>query len=92
MKLLGREILEAFLLIHADARGAVASWVKEVEEANWQTPHALKNRYASASVLGGNVVIFNIKGNAYRLETLITYKTPVVLVTWVGTHAEYSKR
>jgi mRNA interferase HigB len=92
MKLLGREILEAFLLEHADARGAIATWVAEVEAAKWQTPHDLKFRYASASILGGKVVIFNIKGNAYRLEAWVTYKTPVVLVNWVGTHSEYSKR
>lgn len=92
MKLLGREILEAFLLKHADARGAIASWVTEIEVANWRTPHEMKARYASASVLHGSVVIFNIKGNSYRLEAMVTYKVPIVRVLWAGTHAEYSNR
>ena len=92
MKLLGREILEAFLLKHADARGAIASWVAEIETAEWRTPHEMKARYASASILHDNVVIFNIKGNTYRLEAMVTYKTQVAMALWVGTHAEYSNR
>ena len=92
MKLLGREMLEFFLISHADARGAIATWTAEVEVASWKSPHDVKSRYASASFLGGGLVIFNIKGNAYRLEAKVTYNTPVVLVTWIGTHAEYSKR
>lgn len=92
MRLLGRNILETFLLKHADARGAIATWVSEVEIAKWNSPHDVKARYASASFLSGNTVIFNIKGNTYRLETTVTYKTPVVMAIWAGTHAEYSKR
>ena len=92
MKLAGREILEAFTAKHADARGSIASWVAEVESAHWSTSHDVKDRYASASILPENTVIFNIKGNTYRLETQIAYKTSVVMVRWAGTHAEYSKR
>jgi len=92
MKLVGRELLEAFQLTHADARGQIASWVAEVESATWKTPNDVTARYASASFLAENTVIFNIKGNAYRLEVRIAYQTGVVVALWVGTHAEYSKR
>ncbi len=92
MKLVGREILEAFLLKHADARGWIASWIAEVESAAWKTSHDVKVHYASASFLSDNTIIFNVKGNTYRLETRIAYKTTVVMVVWAGTHAEYSKR
>ena len=92
MKLVGREILEAFTAKHADARGWIASWVAEVESAHWSTPHNVKARYASASLLAGNGVIFDVKGNTYRLEVRIAYRTSVVMVIWAGTHAEYSKR
>ena len=92
MKLVGREVLEAFLLKHADAKGWIASWVVEVELAAWKTPHELKARYASASILADNTVIFNVKGNSYRLVVLIAYKTSIVMILWAGTHAEYSKR
>lgn len=92
MKLVGREVLEAFLLKHTDALGWVTSWSAEVESASWKTSHELKARYASASILPDNSVIFNVKGNTYRLLTRVAYKTSVVMVLWAGTHAEYSKR
>lgn len=92
MKLVGRELLEEFILKHADTRGWVASWVAEVELANWSNPQEIRTRYASASFLADNTVIFNVKGNNYRLETRVAYKTSIVMVLWIGTHAEYSKR
>jgi mRNA interferase HigB len=52
----------------------------------------MKNRYAAASFLAGNIVIFNIKGNDYRLEVTVAYRTGIVVVDWIGTHAEYDAR
>ena len=92
MKLVGRDIVEAFIVRHADARGQMTSWVRVTEFATWQSPYDIKRRFASASFLSDNTVIFNIKGNSYRLETKVAYKTSVVMVVWAGTHAEYSKR
>jgi len=92
MKLIGRDILKEFIFEHADARSSISAWIAEVEATVWQSSHDVKARYANASFLGDGTVIFNIKGNTYRMETRITYKTPVVMVVWIGTHAEYSKR
>lgn len=92
MKILGREVLEVFQLAHGDVRPAVESWTAEVEAANWLSHHDLKARYPTASILANNTVIFNIKGNNYRLEVQVAYRTSVMKVTWAGTHAEYSKR
>jgi mRNA interferase HigB len=52
----------------------------------------VKNRYPSASFLSDNKVIFNIKGNNYRLVIKAKYEKGIVLIEWVGTHAEYSKQ
>lgn len=92
MKIVGRDILEAFTLEHADARGWISSWVAEVEFAIWTAPHEIKARYATASFLVGNTVIFNVKGNTYRLEINVSYKISLVRIVWIGTHAEYTKR
>jgi mRNA interferase HigB len=92
MKLVGRDILEQFIFQHADARGAIASWVAEIDAVSWSTQQEIKGRYATASFLADNTVIFNIKGGAYRLVVRVAYRTSVVLVLWIGTHAEYSKR
>lgn len=91
MLVVGRKILEDFSAGHADARSQLDAWLSEVEEADWQSPIDVKARYASASILGGNVVVFNVKGNDYRLEVKISYTSKTVLVTRIGTHAEYSK-
>jgi mRNA interferase HigB len=92
MKLAGRAVLESLNSSHADARTWISSWIKEIEGAMWASPHELKARFPSASFLPGGIVIFNAKGNRYRIETRISFKAAVVMVTWAGTHAEYSKR
>jgi mRNA interferase HigB len=91
MRLVGKATPAEFAKDHADIRGPLASWIAEVEEANWAGPAGIKARYPSASFLSDNRVIFNIKGNTYRIETKVNYEITVVLVTRIGTHAEYSK-
>lgn len=92
MKIVGRDRLDAFCKKHTDARLWIESWLHEAESVAWTGPHDLKARYASVSFLADNRVIFNVKGNNYRMETLIAYKTGVVVVAWIGTHAEYDER
>ena len=92
MKVVGRDKLHAFCALHADARGWIEHWLAEVEAAAWPTTHDIKVMYSSASFLAGNTVIFNVKGNHYRLEATVAYRTAVVVVRWVGTHAEYDAR
>jgi len=91
MRVLGRDRLEEFRAAHADARTAVDVWLAEAEAAAWQTPNDIKARYASASFLSDNRDVFNLKGNKYRLETKVNFPFQIVLVTRIGTHAEYSK-
>ena len=92
MKILDRERLEQFCRKHADARSWIENWLADVETARWQTPQDLRNRYTSASFLGGGLVIFNVKGNTYRLEATIAYRTGTVAVEWIGTHRAYDER
>ncbi len=90
MKVVGRESLEKFARKHADVRGQIDAWVCEAEEADWQTPDDIKKRYASVSFLANNRVIFNLKGNKYRLDIRISFKNQVILIMRIGTHEEYS--
>lgn len=84
MRVVGRETLDRFCSRHADARKWISGWLSEVESSAWATPQEIKDRYATASVVGGNTVIFNVKGNDYRLEVLVAYRTGVVAVKWIG--------
>jgi mRNA interferase HigB len=91
MKVFGITILDEFAIKHADVRGQVSSWLAEVKFANWHIPADIKARYATASFLPNNIVIFNLKGKKYRLEVLVGFKTQTVIIKRIGTHAEYSK-
>lgn len=92
MRIAGRDKLDEFSGVHADARSWIATWIADAETALWFTPQDIKRNYASASFLAGNIVIFNIKGNRYRLEVRVAYNTGTVVVRWAGTHVEYMKR
>jgi mRNA interferase HigB len=91
MRIVGREVLHEFLLQHADAKTATNAWLAEAEDAEWKTPMDVKERYPHASILSDNRVIFNLKGNRYRMEVKIGYQNQIVLIKRAGTHAEYSR-
>jgi mRNA interferase HigB len=74
-----------------DAKADLLSWYWEAKEAEWKSPHDLKLRYPKASILRGGVVIFNIRGNEFRLITRTNYQAGLILVEWIGTHKEYDK-
>jgi mRNA interferase HigB len=92
MRILGRDLLAEFIAAHADARLWIENWIAEAERMQWRTPRDVKGMYATASFLAGNVVVFNVKGNRYRMVTLIAYQTGTIIVRWIGTHAEYDRR
>ena len=92
MRVIGRDKLDEFCRAHADARPWIEGWLAEVRGAQWATPQDIKESFRSASFLADNVVIFNVKGNRYRLEVVVAYSTKVVVARWIGTHAEYTKR
>ena len=91
MTLAGTDKLEAFAKRHAKAQGPLQAWLVEARKAQWKMPQDIRNRYRSADFLADNRVIFNIGGNNFRLVVKVRYQSGVVLVEWVGTHAEYGK-
>ncbi len=91
MKINGLLILEKFSEKHADIKSRLQTWVNEVSESDWSKPDDILKEYNHTSFLSGNRVIFNIKGNKYRLLTKVNYKNKIVLVKEIGTHAEYNK-
>ncbi len=91
MILTGQMRLDEFCTDHADVRKQIEVWKNEVEDAKWETPIDIKERFPSASIIDSRTVVFNIKGNDYRLLTKINFETKIVLVVKIGTHAEYEK-
>ena len=91
MKLVGRDRLNAFCRRHADAKAWIEAWTAEVEDAKWEKPQDVKNRYSSASFLHDNLIVFNVKGSNYRMVVSVSYGNEVVRVTHIGTHQEYDR-
>ena len=91
MTIAGRQLIEKFIRKHANSKSSLSAWLEEAEEAEWKTPHDIKDRYLSADFLSGNRVIFDIGGNNYRLMVLVRYRNGLLLIQKIGTHAEYSK-
>lgn len=90
MKIIGLSELEACKNNHAEVRRPVSAWISDVEDAKWSCPSDVKDRYPSCSLLSKDCIVFNIKGNKYRLLTKINYANQIVLIKKFGTHAEYS--
>ena len=74
-----------------NSEGALKAWVAEAKLAKWTSPQDVKNHYANASVITNNRIVFNIKGNDYRLIVAIAYRMQYVYVKFIGTHSEYDK-
>ena len=89
MRVIGRRTLSEFWAKHQDAKAQLEAWYAEAKHATWKRPSDVKKRYAKASIIGNNRVVFNICGNKYRLIVLIKYKFATVYVRFVGTHKEY---
>jgi mRNA interferase HigB len=89
MRVIAVATLRAFWEKHPDAEQPLMAWYEEATTAAWTQPADIKARYRNASVLKNRRVVFNIKGNDYRLIVAIAYRLQVVYVKFVGTHKAY---
>ena len=77
--------------MHSDARQPLQAWYEDVRHAVWKSPSDIKVVYRNASFIGNNRVVFNIKGNNYRLIAAVNYSFGIVYIRFVGNHALYEK-
>lgn len=91
MRVIAKKILRDFWEKHEDCEQQLKSWFREAQKAEWENPNQIKDEYPSASILNDNRVVFNIKGNNYRLIVKISYEYEMVWIRFIGTHAEYDK-
>ena len=91
MRVIAKRTLRNFWTKHKDCEQQLKSWYKEAEDAIWKGPNEIKIDYPTASFLADNRVVFNIKGNKYRLVVKINYSYKIVWIRYVATHSEYDK-
>jgi mRNA interferase HigB len=76
---------------YADSETSLRSWYHDAKSSNWKNSNELKQQYKNASIVGEGRIVFNIKGNTYRLVVLIDYDFQVLFIRFIGTHKQYDK-
>lgn len=91
MRVIAGKNLRQFRERHPGATRSLREWHRRAELANWESPQQVKTDFPSASIIRGDRVVFNIRGNRYRLVVHIHYRTGQIYVRFIGTHAEYDR-
>ena len=97
MRIIARRTLREFIDSRAGHRdqaalkAALDAWFDEVRKASWASPADVKRRYAMASIVSSERIVFNIKGNDYRLVVAVDFERGIVWIKWIGTHADYDR-
>lgn len=91
MRIISRKKLNDFCKYHPEAEKPLRAWYADAKQANWISPNDIKNIYRNASIIKNNRVVFNIKGNDYRLVVAINYSHSIIYIRFIGTHVEYDK-
>lgn len=91
MRIIAKKIFREFWERHPDSEQQLKAWFQETSKSKWTKPSDIKKEYPSASFLADNRVVFNIKGNNYRLIVKLNYDYQVIWIRFIGTHSEYDK-
>lgn len=91
MRIIALSALREFWRIHPDAEIPLRAWYADASRADWRRPADIKAAYRSASFIANNRVVFNVKGNDYRLVVAVHYNRGMMFVRFAGTHREYDR-
>jgi mRNA interferase HigB len=97
MRIIARRTLREFVekrrghKDQAALKAALDAWFDEVKKAQWSSTADIKRSYATASIVSGDRVVFNVKGNDYRLVVAVDFERGIVWIKWIGTHRDYDK-
>lgn len=97
MRIIARRTLREFVQSLAGrhdqpaVKAAVDAWFDEVRRADWKSTADVKRSYATASIVTAERIVFNIKGNAYRLVVAVDFEKGIVWIKWIGSHTDYDR-
>jgi mRNA interferase HigB len=97
MRIIARRTLREFVAArrghkdHTGLKAALDAWFDEVKKARWSSAADIKRSYATASIVSAERIVFNIKGNDYRLVVAVDFEKSIVWIKWIGTHKDYDK-
>ena len=90
-RIFAKSTLREYWEKHADSEQYLKTWYDTAMSSDWKTPDDVKQTYANASILKGGRIVFNIKGNLYRLIVKFNFEKQWAFIRFIGTHAEYDK-
>jgi mRNA interferase HigB len=90
-RIIAKSTLRKFWETHADSEQYLKTWYDTAQNMEWLTPNDIKGTYTNASILKNGRVVFNIKGNSYRLVVRFNFEKQWAFIRFIGTHAEYDK-
>jgi mRNA interferase HigB len=90
-RIFAKSTLRHFWEKHPDSEQYLKTWFDIVMRSNWSTPNEVKQTYVNASVLKDSRIVFNIKGNSYRLVAKFNFEKKWIFIRFIGTHLEYDK-
>ena len=97
MRIIARRTLRQFVESRAGykdqaaLKAALDAWFDEVRKARWASSADVKRLYATASIVTADRIVFNIKGNDYRLVVSVDFEKGIVWIKWIGTHKDYDE-
>jgi mRNA interferase HigB len=92
VRVIAKSTLRKFWDKYVDAKEPLVAWYREVKKAKWRSPADLKRQFGSASIRPGGRIVFNIRGNRYRLVTHVLYvPSGIAFIRFIGTHQEYDE-
>jgi len=97
MRIIARRTLREFVAAraghkdHGALKAALDAWFAEVRKARWKSPADMRRHYATASIVSAERVVFNIRGNRYRLVAAVDFEKGIVWIKWIGTHSDYDE-
>jgi mRNA interferase HigB len=97
MRIIARRTLRPFVQArvgtgdHSAVKAALDAWFDEARKATWTSAADVKRLYAAASIVSADRIVFNIKGNDYRLVVAVDFEKAIVWIKWIGTHREYDR-
>ena len=97
MRIIARRTLREFVASRAGhkdqpaLKAALDAWFDEVRRARWRSSADVRRLYATASIVSADRIVFNIKGNSYRLVVAVDFEKAIVWIKWIGTHRDYDR-
>jgi mRNA interferase HigB len=90
-RILAKSTLREFWTKHPDSEQYLKTWFETAMNSDWKSPNDIKRTYATASILKDGRIVFNIKGNSYRLIVRFNFAYQMAFIRFIGTHSEYDK-